>query len=69
MYIIRQFRAAFCLETLEELRVEGLRALVSKTRAAVEGGTYDFLPCPPSVFSRTQTRYNRLMASEGYSYG
>lgn len=69
MYKLRQFRAAFCLETLEELRVEGLHALVLKTREAVVGGIYDFLPYPPLVFSRTQTKYNRLMASEGYSYG
>lgn len=66
MYKIRGFKVAFCLETIEELRVENLHTLASETRAAVAVGTYDFLPCPPSVFSRTETRYDRFMASVGY---
>jgi len=56
MYRIRQFKAAFCLETLGGSTVGDLHALVLKTRAAVVEGTYDFLPCPPSVFSRVRDR-------------
>jgi hypothetical protein len=69
MYRVREFRAAFCLETLEELRAENFHMLMSGTRAAVTEGTYHFLPCPPSVFSRTEARYDRFMASVAYSYG
>ena len=68
MYKVKEFRVAFCLETLEESRVANLHKLISETRAAVRAGTYDFLSCPPSVFSRTVTRYDRFMASVGYSY-
>ena len=38
----------------------GLRQLTLETKKAVALGRYDFLPCPPLVFSRTETRYDRL---------
>ena len=53
LYRTKEFRVAFCLETLEELRAESLRKLTLDTGAAVRAGLYDFLPCPPLVFSRT----------------
>ena len=59
MYKIKRFRVAFCLEALEELRVPNLHQLTLDTRAAAEGGAYDFLPSSPLVFFRTVTRYCR----------
>ena len=56
---IKGFRVAFCLEALEELRVPCLHRLTLGTRTAIAAGTYDFLPCPPLVFSRTVARYDR----------
>lgn len=60
MYKVKGFRVGFCLKTLDELRVPSLHQLTLDTRAAVVRGTYDFLPFPPSVFSRTVTRYDRF---------
>lgn len=60
MYKIKRFRVAFCLETQEELRAQGLHRLTMDTGAAAAGGAYEFLPSPPSVFSRRGTRYGRL---------
>ena len=60
MHKVKKFRAEFCLETFEELRVPNLRKLTLDTRTAVARGAYDFLPSPPFVFSRTMTRYGRL---------
>ena len=62
MYDVREFKLAFCLEGLEGWRVLYTDRLASNTRAAVAAGTYDFLPCPPSVFSRTVMRYDRSSA-------
>jgi len=56
---IKDFGVAFCLETLEELRVLHLHRLTLETREAAAGGAFDFLPHPPLVFSRTVTRYDR----------
>jgi hypothetical protein len=50
---VKEFRVAFCLEALEESREAGLSTLTLETEAAVAAGLYFFLPCPPSVFSRT----------------
>jgi hypothetical protein len=63
MYEIKEFKVAFCLETLEELRVQNLHHLTLEVKAAVAGGTFDFLPCSPLVFSRTVTCYDRFMSS------
>ena len=60
---------AFCLEALEELRGPSLHRLTLETRAAIAAGTYDFLPYPPSVFSRTVTRYDRFGSLAGIVYG
>lgn len=60
MYKIKRFRVAFCLETQEELRAQGLHQLSVGTGATVAGGAYDFLPSPPLVFSRRGTRYGHL---------
>ena len=62
MYEVKEFRVAFRLETLEVLRVPNSCRLTSETRKAVTAGTYDFLPCPPLIFSRTVTKYDRFMA-------
>lgn len=51
-------RLAFCLETEEEIRAEKLRALTLATQEDVVNGFYDFLPCPPVVFSRTLAQHN-----------
>jgi len=59
LYRIKSFRLAFCLETLEEFVEPALRQLTLETKAAVASGMYDFLPCPPLVFARTETRYDR----------
>ena len=64
MYEIKEFRVAFCLETLEELRVLNLHQLTWETKAAVARGVYDFLLPPPLVFSRTVTRYGRASPLE-----
>ena len=55
MYGIKKFRLAFCLEVLEEWRVQNLRLLTKETEDAVARGNFDFLPCPLSVFSRVVT--------------
>jgi len=68
MHTIKGFRVAFCLEVLEELRVLGLHRLTLETRAATVAGTYDFLPCPPLVFSRAVTRYDRFKSAAGVMY-
>jgi len=60
MYEIKEFRVDFCLETLEELRAQNVHQLTLEARVSAAGGAYDFLPCPPLVFSRTVTRYDRL---------
>ena len=66
MYKIKEFRVAFCLETPEESRIANLHKLTSETRTAVRAGTYDFLPCPPSVFSRTTPRRDHFGPLIGY---
>jgi len=57
MYEIKRFRLAFCLEAPEELRVRHFPELASRMEAEAVRGTFDFLPCPPSFFSRTVTGY------------
>jgi CRISPR/Cas system endoribonuclease Cas6 (RAMP superfamily) len=61
MYEVKEFMVGFCLEALEKSRAPNLHHLTLETRAAAAAGTYDFLPCPPSVFSRTVTEYDRFM--------
>jgi len=61
LYKIRDFRAVFCLETLEELRLPNLQRLTSEARVAAAEGAFDFLPCPPLIFSREVTRYHHSM--------
>lgn len=58
MCVIKEFRVAFCLETSEMLGAPGLHHMTLETMAAAAGGTFDFLPCPPLVFSRTVTRFD-----------
>jgi len=58
LYGIKDFGVAFCLETLEELRVLHLHRLTLEIREAAAGGAFGFLPHPPLVFSRTVTRYD-----------
>jgi hypothetical protein len=53
----RELRVAFCLETSKESEVEGLRKLTLETERTAAAGLYDFLPCPPLVFSRAVTKY------------
>ena len=61
---IRKFHLAFCLETMERIRAMNLRALSLATQREVEKGTYDFLACPPAVFSRTPANCDHLMNIE-----
>lgn len=49
LHDIKEFKATFCLETIEEK----LHVLTLNTEKAVAAGLYDFLPRPPLVFSRT----------------
>lgn len=65
MYEIKRFKVAFCLEALEESRAEKLHHLTLRTKEAAVAGTWDFLSCPPLVFSRTATRYDRFKTSIG----
>ena len=65
MYEIREFRVVFRLETLEESRVKSLHALTLATGAAVAAGLYNFLLDPPSVFSCTETEYDRFVVMMG----
>ena len=58
MYEIKRFRVSFCLE-LAERRMPYAHRLTLEVEAGVVAGIYDFLPCPPSVFFRTMTRYSR----------
>lgn len=60
MYKIRKFSVAFCLETIERFEVYSLRLLASEIEMGALKGSLDFLPCPPSVFSRTLAKYDRL---------
>jgi len=60
MYKIRKFRVAFCLETIERFEAHNLRLLTSEIEVGALKGSLDFLPCPPSVFSRTLAKYDRL---------
>jgi len=61
MYKIRRFRVAFCLEA-EAIRASNLRPLRLATEADVMNGFYDFLPCPPVIFSRgLQSTYDPRM--------
>lgn len=60
MYGIREFRVTLCLETIERTGASNLRALMSQTQAEVDKGSFNFLPSPPLVFSRTLTKYDRL---------
>ena len=50
-YEIKEFRVNFCLMTLGDPMVENLRRLTLETERAAAAGLYDFLPCPPLVFS------------------
>lgn len=59
MYHVKKFRVAFCLETLEKFMAPDLHELTLETERVAALGTYDFLPCPPFVFARTKTRYDR----------
>jgi hypothetical protein len=58
MYDIKKFRVAFCLQALEKFMAQGLHELTLNTKRAAELGVYNFLPCPPLVFARTETRYD-----------
>ena len=71
MYEIKEFRVSFCLETVEQSRVLDLHLLTQRTKAAVEEGAYDFLPCPPLVFSRAVVGYqcDRFATPVGYYAG
>jgi len=60
MYKIRKFRVAFCLETIERFEAYSSRLLMSEIEGGAFKGSLDFLPCPPSVFSRTQAKSDRL---------
>jgi hypothetical protein len=53
MYEIREFRVAFCLETTERFGVLNSQDLESAMQVEVAKSSYDFLPHPPLVFSRT----------------
>ena len=64
MHEIKEFRVAFCLETLEKSRARDLQLLTLETRAAAAAGVYNFLPHPPLVFSRTVTEYDRLLLED-----
>jgi len=63
-----EFRVAFCLETSDGWMVSNLHRLTLATRAATTRGFFDFLPCPPSVFSRTVTRHDCFMTFDGDDY-
>lgn len=54
---IKNFRVAFCLETLGDSRGENLRMLTLETERAAAAGLYDFLTYPPFVFSCTMAKY------------
>ena len=69
MYEIKEFKVAFCLEAPEELRTSKSHCLALEIRDAVVAGAYDFLPCPPVVFSRTVTRYDCSMSSVEVPHG
>lgn len=60
MYKIRKFRVAFCLETIERLEALNLRLLMSEVEVGAFKDSLNFLPCPPSVFSRTQAKYDLI---------
>lgn len=60
MHDIKEFRVAFCLETLEGFMAPNLRGLTLNTKRAAALGTYDFLSCSPFVFARAEARHDRL---------
>jgi hypothetical protein len=54
MYELKDFRVAFCLETTSG--EPNLHELTFEMERMIARGSYHFLPCPPLVFSRTETR-------------
>lgn len=60
MYNVKQFRVRFCLQAPERSRADFLPRLASYTRAEIAEGTYDFLPCPPLIFSRPVSNFDHL---------
>ena len=68
MHGIKEFRVAFCLETSDGWMVPNPRRLTLATRAAVGKVFFEFLVCPPSVFSRTVTSYDCFMTFDGDDY-
>jgi hypothetical protein len=56
LYGIKECQVVFCLDALDESREALLHLLALKTERAVAAGLYDFLSCPPLVFSRRMTK-------------
>ena len=60
VYEVEEFHLGFYLGTMEEIRDANFQAQGIQTKAEVTKGYYDFLPCPPVVFSRTLATYGYL---------
>ena len=58
MYKIKEFKAAFRVQTSEELMALALQRLTLKARQAVEEDRYNFLPCSPVVRSRAAASFD-----------
>ena len=56
MYEIKKFRLIFCLEMLDASRVSNPRDMIMAVQGELAEGSFDFLPCPPLVLSRTVTQ-------------
>ena len=53
LYRTKRFKVAFCLEVSSWVEVEeGQHRLTLEMETAVGIGLYNFLPCPPLIFSR-----------------
>lgn len=63
LYRIREFGVVLCAKAPEAKR-ELCQVILEQDKTAEEG-TFDFLPRPPLVFSRTETLYDRSMSSTG----
>ena len=58
LYRTKEFRVAFCLEVSSWMEEMGQSEReLTRMKALVGTGLYDFLPCPPSIFYRMVVKY------------
>ena len=58
LYRTKEFKVAFCLEVSNRTGLEDKDRLILGMEKIVGTGLYDFLPCPPLIFSRSVVSYH-----------